>query len=176
VTKLSGIDAGSTAHDQLGLGYFFAVAQYLVGAKLQLRYPAVRVENFSYSTSDVQQGRSGDFLLGDTAFHITASPTSGVFDKCRENLRNGLRAYLIVPDRMVVGARQNADATAPGRIFVQSIEAFVGGNLDGMSIFARRDIAGQFRALLETHNQRVDEIELDKSMLIEPPRALPPKN
>jgi hypothetical protein len=148
------------------------VAQYLVGAKLQLRYPGEQVENFSFSTSDVQQGRPGDFLLGDTAFHVTVSPTPGLYERCRENLRNDLRVYLVVPDRILVGAHQNAESIEPGRIFVESIEGFVGGNVDELSAFARSRFLAQFRLLLETYNRRVDAVETDKSMLIEIPRAL----
>ncbi|MBI5115123.1 DUF4928 family protein [Candidatus Poribacteria bacterium] len=62
------------------------VAQYLVGAKLQIRFPSVRIENKSYSTADEQSARPGDFLLGDTVFHVTVSPMSGVYDKCKRNL------------------------------------------------------------------------------------------
>lgn len=148
------------------------VAQYLVGAKLQLRYPEVPVPNFSYSTSDHQQGRPGDFHLEDTAFHVTVSPVGAVFERCRINLNNGLRAYLLVPDRVIAGTRQNAEAIAPGSIFVDSIEAFVGGNVDEMSVFNRKNVVSQFRQLIEIYNSRVDEIESDKSMMIEVPAAL----
>jgi hypothetical protein len=148
------------------------VAQYLVGAKLQLRYPDLDVDNFSYSTSDVQHGRAGDFHLRGTAFHITIAPMTGVFEKCRTNLRDGLRVYLLVPDSFVVGARQNAEGIEPGRIFVESIEAFVGGNLDEMGEFEYAQTIEQFRSLLSAYNKRVDAVELDKSMLIEIPKPL----
>jgi hypothetical protein len=148
------------------------IAQYLVGAKLQLRYPDIQVENFSYSTADAQQGRPGDFLVADTAFHVTVSPMTGVYDKCRTNLRDGLRVYLIVPDRNLQGTRQNAEAIEPGRIFVDSLEAFVGGNLDEMSMFNRQSAIDQLRQLIEVYSARVDAVEMDKSMLIEVPPAL----
>jgi hypothetical protein len=38
------------------------VAQYLVGAKLALRFPTEKIGNESYSTADVQLNRPGDFL------------------------------------------------------------------------------------------------------------------
>ncbi len=148
------------------------VAQYLVGAKLQLRYPDTQVDNYSCSTSDVQQDRSGDFVLGDTAFHVTVSPMPGHYEKCRENLRDNRRVYLIVPDRLVAGARQNAEVVGPGSIFVDSVEAFVGGNVDQMSAFSRSSIPQQFRLLLETYNRRVNNVETNKSMLIQIPPAL----
>lgn len=148
------------------------IAQYLVGAKLQLRYPDAEVQNYSYSTSDAQQGRPGDFLLGDTAFHITISPMTGVYQRCRKNVRDGLKAYLIVPDRILAAARQNAEAVEPGRIFVDSLEAFVGGNVDEMSTFRKKNAIDQFMRLLNLYNERVDAIETDKSMMIDIPPAL----
>lgn len=91
-----------------------AVARHLVGAKLQLRYPQVAVENFSFNASGAQQRRLGDFFVGDTAFHVTVSPMAGVYDRCDANLDAGHRVCLIVPDRSLVGVRQNAEAASPG--------------------------------------------------------------
>lgn len=45
-------------------------AQHLVGAKLALRFPDMKVSNASYSTADDQSGRLGDFQIGDTSFHV----------------------------------------------------------------------------------------------------------
>ena len=39
-------------------------------------------------------GRPGDFVVGDTAFHVTVSPMPPVLDKCEANLRNGYRSML----------------------------------------------------------------------------------
>jgi hypothetical protein len=149
-----------------------AVAQRMVGAKLQLTYPQVAVENFSFNSSGAGQGRPGDFYVGDTAFHVTVSPMAGVYDRCRANLGAGHRAYLIVPDRSLVGARQNAEAASPGRIFVKSLEAFVGGGIDRMSTFGRTNTIHQFCELLETYNARVDAVEVDKSLMIQIPPNL----
>ena len=68
-------------------GKYGPVAQYLVGAKLQLRFPEVVVRNESYSAPDQQTGQPGDFVVGDTAFHVTVAPTTGHFEKCVRNLR-----------------------------------------------------------------------------------------
>jgi hypothetical protein len=58
------------------------VAQHLVGAKLQLRFPDINVSNEGGSTADMQTQRPGDFLIGHTAFHVTVAPMLPVFDKC----------------------------------------------------------------------------------------------
>ena len=149
------------------------VAQYLVGAKLQLRFPDIKVGNESYSTADVQLGRPGDFLIGDTVIHVTVAPMPKVYDKCRRNVREGYKVYLLVRERSVVGAKQNADSTAPGQITVESIESFVSQNIDEISAFSRRGHLLTVRRLLDTYNKRVDAAENDKSMLIEIPPNLP---
>jgi hypothetical protein len=148
------------------------VAQYLVGAKLQLRFPKVVIANDRYSAADVQTGRHGDFQVQDTTFHVTVSPAQPVYEKCLQNIRDGLRVYLLVPDSCLVGARQNAQTASPDRIAVESIESFVANNIEELSQFASNDLAGGFRRLLEKYNERVDAIELDKSLLIEIPPSL----
>ena len=148
------------------------VAQYLIGAKLQLRFPHVKIGNESYSTADDQLGRPGDFLVGDTAFHVTVAPMPAVYEKCKRNIEDGFRVYLLVPDRSLIGTKQNAETVAPGKITVESIESFVGQNIEELSVFSKDRIVVGFHRLLETYNERVNETEMDKSMLIEIPRNL----
>ncbi len=148
------------------------VAQHLVGAKLQLRFPDIVVSNESYSTADDQLGRPGDFYIGDTAFHVTVAPMSPLFEKCRRNLENGYRVFLLVPERALAGTRQNAELTVAGRIAVESIESFVGQNIEELSYFTRDKLKNGFRRLFEKYNERVDATETDKSMLVEIPRNL----
>lgn len=149
------------------------VAQHLVGAKLQLRFPNLEISNESYSTADAQLGRIGDFQVKDTGFHVTVAPMSGVYERCKQNLEQGFRTYLIVPDRYLQAARQNAESISPGRITVESIESFVSQNLDELSVFSADSLKIGFKKLLEKYNQRVDLAEMDKSLLIEiPPNLL----
>jgi hypothetical protein len=148
------------------------VAQYLVGAKLTLRFPNVEIGNESYSTADVQRNRPGDFLVGDTAFHVTISPQLGHYEKCQKNLADGYKVYLLVPDKSVIGARQTVEDLAAGRISVESIESFVAQNIDELATFSRTEARKQLRHLLNTYNQRVDATETDKSMLIDLPGNL----
>lgn len=151
------------------------VAQYLVGAKLQLRFPELTVENNSYSTADDQLGRRGDFLIADTVFHVTVAPMTALFAKCRQNLREGFRVYVLVPERATIGARQLAEQELPDKVAVLSIEAFVSQNVEELSSFALdRLVQGMYR-LLSTYNSRVDAVEGDKSMLIEIPSNLLPR-
>ena len=148
------------------------VAQYLVGAKLALRFPGIKVENHSYSTADDQLRRPGDFYLGSIAFHVTVAPQPAVFEKCRANIAQGFRVFLLVPDRALQGARQNAEVTMAGKIAVESIESFVGNNVEELSEFTKDKLCTGFKRLFEEYNRRVNEVENDKSLLIETPSNL----
>lgn len=148
------------------------VAQHLVGAKLQQRFPTTPVENHSHSTADEQTNRPGDFTMGDAVFHVTITPNVGHYSKCKENLEDGKKVWLLVPDRQLAGARQNAENTAPGQIAVESIESFVSQNVEEQSEFIREDTAAKASRLLELYNSRVDAVELDKSVMIDIPSSL----
>lgn len=149
-----------------------AVAQHLVGAKLEIRFPDSVVENYSSATADVQTGRAGDFTLGDTCFHVTIQPMSPVYDKCLANLKQGLRPYLLVPEEILAAAKTNANSTVKDRISVKSIEAFVGGNVDELSGFRRGKQALKFGELLRAYNARVQAAETDMSLKILTPAFL----
>ena len=69
-----------------GMQYVGAVLQHLTGAKLECALGAGSVEHNSFSTSDAQKGRVGDFSIGDVAIHVTASPGEALIGRCRENI------------------------------------------------------------------------------------------
>jgi hypothetical protein len=149
-----------------------AVALHIVGAKLELRFPDVPITNSSYSTSDMQTGRSADFQVCNAVFHITVNPARDVYEKCKRNIANGLRPYLLVTEEVEAAAKQQVKILAEGKITVLSIEAFVAQNLDELSEFTTSENARQMLRLLQIYNRRVDEAETDKSLLIEIPANL----
>lgn len=149
-----------------------AVAEHLVGAKLQLRFPNSEVRNKISSSADDPSGEPGDFRIGDTAFHVSVAPSPGHFEKCERNLNAGLRVYMLVPDKHLMAARQLAELTAEGRIAVESIESFVATNIDEFSTFTRSALVSGLRSLIEIYNSRVDAVEFDKSLQIELPDNL----
>ena len=148
------------------------VSQHLVGAKLQLRFANEKVENNSYSTADEQLGRAGDFCINDTVFHITVSPMHPVIEKCTQNLADGFGVFLLVPSKHLSGASYMAEQTAPGRITVQSIEAFIAQNLEELSGFSKSRIIKILEGFLNLYNERVEAVEIDKSMLVDLPANL----
>ena len=148
------------------------VAEYLVGAKLQLRFPNREIRNTSYSTADTQPGVFGDFDVEDTVFHVTVSPMPALFDKCKENLRDGKAVYIVTPFGDVAGTVLAARERKTGPIVVASVEGFVSQNLDEMSEFTADQSKTQLKALLKAYNKRVDKVETDRSLLIELPKNI----
>lgn len=148
------------------------VAQHLVGAKLQLRFPDIEVSNESGSTADMQTQRPGDFLIGQTAIHVTVAPMPPVFEKCKHNILHGFNPLLLVPDNKLLGARQIAEQVCEHQISVESIESFVSQNINEISIFSKDRLIVSLRELIAIYNQRVDTVETDKSLMIELPSNL----
>jgi hypothetical protein len=150
-----------------------AVAEYLIGAKLSVKFPGIVIRNKRFSIADAPTHASGDFEVGNTVFHVTVAPMIELLEKIRTNLERGLRVYLLVRELQVLGARELTEGIAAGRITVQSIESFVATNIDEAAEFhGNAKLKSGLRRLLEKYNERVDEAELDKSMLIELPSNL----
>ena len=62
-----------------------------------------------------------------------------------------------------------------GSVAVESIESFVGQNVEEMAGFSQQDLNTKFHELLVVYNQRVDDTEIDRSVMIEIPPNLAPK-
>ena len=148
------------------------VAEYLVGAKLALRFPEYDIRNSAVSAADVQTEEQGDFQINDCVFHVTVSPNRGHYDKCARNLADGFRVFLLVPDAILAGTRQNADLQMKGRISVEAIESFVSQNIEELSDFASDRVSENIRLLIEKYNERVAGVETDLSLQIRIPAAL----
>lgn len=151
-----------------------AIVQHLVGAKLQIRFPDETINVESYTTADQQTGRAGDYQIGDTAIHVTMSPGLAVFQgRCAENLRNGFRPRVLVPKDELARAEIHAeDAGIANKVAVQSIEDFVGTNIEEVAGFRRDNVRVELRRLLEYYNQRIDVAESDLSLKVEIPEHL----
>ncbi|WP_158238950.1 DUF4928 family protein [Streptomyces barkulensis] len=151
-----------------------AIAQHLVGAKLKIRFPDADVNVESYTTADVQTGRAGDYEIGDTALHVTMAPGEKVFrDRCAHNLREGFRPRVLVPEDAVAAAVQIARLSGlEKKIAIQSIEDFVGTNIEETAGFTKDEIRVKLRELLELYNQRIETAESDMSLKIEIPSNL----
>ena len=150
-----------------------AVAQHLVGAKLEIRQTGLTVENQSYTTADQQTGRAGDFNINDTAIHVTISPTEALLAKCQANIENGFRPMILTPEERIGTVRSLADNIGiEYRVAVSGIEEFISGNVEEMAVYSEAETRRVLQNLFEVYNNRVSEVEPDPSLLVEIPKNL----
>lgn len=144
-----------------------AVLQHVVGAKIEIALPDAKVEHKGFSVADAPAGRKGDFLIGDTAIHVTTAPTEALIRKCCDNLAQNLRPLIITTQSGVGGAialAKNADVAE--RIDILEIEQFVATNVYEWSAFQQTKRSVTVRQLVETYNRIIDECETDSSLKI----------
>lgn len=151
-----------------GVYYAGAVMQHMVGAKLDCALGQGQFEHNSYSTSDQQSGRAGDFFVGDVAIHVTTAPGEAVIERCRENLNDGFRPVLVTGQRGLTVAEALADNAGLGdRIDVFEIEQFIALNLYELGKFAADGRRVAVSDLVNRYNEIIDDVETDPSLKIE---------
>lgn len=148
-----------------------AVLQHLVGAKLQLRFPEEKIGSDRANAADMHTDREGDFQIGTTAFHVTTAPMEKLISRCVENKRAGYRPVILTLESKVQAARQMADNVGMSeQIYVQSAESFIGTNIEEISKYDGDRIRKGLAKLIRTYNNRIEQIEIDKSLMIDEPR------
>lgn len=151
-----------------GMQYAGAVLQHLVGAKLDCALGVGNFDHNSFSTSDAQSGRHGDFFIGDVAIHVTTAPSEAVIGRCRDNIDDGYRPIIVTTARGLTVAEGLAENAGLGeRIDVFEVEQFVALNLYELGKFAaegRRIAVGD---VVTRYNTIVEEVETDPSLKIE---------
>lgn len=151
-----------------GMQYAGAVLQHLVGAKLDCALGVGNFSHNSFSTSDAQTGRSGDFFIGDVAIHVTTAPGEAVIRRCRQNLDEGHRAIIVTTGRGLTAAEVLAENAGIGdRIDVFEVEQFVALNLYELGKFGAEGRKVAVSELLKRYNEIVEEFETDPSLQIE---------
>ncbi len=144
------------------------VEQHLIGAKLERCHPALDIPNNPSHAGDAQTGRPGDFLVGSTAYHVTASPGSGVLEKCAANLRAGLHPVLVVPRDVADKARHIAeDQGIADRVTILAIEDFIASNIIEMTNGQQDAFVTELKAIITAYNRRLEAVETDLSLKIE---------
>ncbi|MYE05849.1 MAG: DUF4928 domain-containing protein [Chloroflexi bacterium] len=154
--------------DMPGMYYAGAVAQHLVGAKLDCALGKGKFPHNSYSTADAPGDRAGDFVVGDVAIHVTTAPGEALIERCQDNLHSGYRPVLVTVQKGVAAAEVLAEQRGLGdRVDIFEIEQFVALNiyeLGGFAADGRRDAVDD---LVEAYNEVIDDVETDPSLRIE---------
>lgn len=150
-----------------GTMYAGAVMQHLVGAKLDYVTKGV-VTHHGFSVADAPSNRSGDFLVGDVAIHVTTAPGEALIRKCQGNLSTGLRPLIITTEDGVGGAKAlSKQASVDDRLDVIEIEQFIATNIYEWSTFDRDARPTAVQDLIQRYNRIVAAAESDPSLRIE---------
>lgn len=150
-----------------GTMYHGAVMQHLVGAKLDIITKGA-FKHHGFAVADAPSGRSGDFLLGDVALHVTTAPGEALITKCAANLSSGLRPVIVTTEDGVGGAKALArQAGIDDRLDIIEIEQFVATNVYEWSAFDRDERPSTVGMLIERYNAIIADCETDPSMRIE---------
>jgi hypothetical protein len=151
-----------------GVNYVGAILQHLVGAKLDCALGQGRFKHNSFSTSDAQTGRSGDFLIDKVAIHVTTAPTEFVISRCKDNIEGGLRSILVTTKKGMALAEGLAEnASLANRIDIFEIEQFIALNLYEFAKFEEKGRIIALTGLVTRYNEIIDEFETDPSLRIE---------
>ena len=144
-----------------------AVLQHLVGAKLEIAVPDAIIAHNGFAVADAPGKRKGDFLVGDTAIHVTTAPSEALIRKCCTNLDENLRPLVITTESGAGGAYALAkNANAADRIDILEIEQFVATNVLEWSGFKTTERPVRVRDLVECYNRIVTRHENDPSLII----------
>lgn len=149
------------------------VAHHLVGAALSIQFPMLNVDDFAYLTRNRQLGRKGDFRVNDTIIHVTIRADEPVIASCVRNIHDGFRSLLLVPKSELVAARVLVGRSRKfKRVWVESIEEFVGQNLAELGRFGNEGLRDNLRSLFERYNERVAIAETRRAIAIKIPDNL----
>jgi len=144
-----------------------AVLEHLVGAKLSIALPDADIPHKRFSSADASTRAKGDFLVGDTAIHVTVAPAEALARKCRQNIEEGLRPLVVTTESGVGGIKAlalNADIAA--RIDILEIGQFITINVYEWIGFKNQDRSVSLEKLIHTYNAIIDECETDPSLKI----------
>ena len=144
-----------------------AVLEHLVGAKLSIALPGVKIPHKSFSSADASTRAKGEFLIGDTAIHITVAPEEAFAHKCRQNIEEGLRPLVVTTESGVGGIKAlvlNEDIAA--RVEILEIGQFLTINVYEWIGFKNQDRSLSLGKLIATYNDIIDQCETDPSLKI----------
>jgi hypothetical protein len=145
-----------------------AVLQYLVGAKLSVVLPDVKLDFEGFSVADAPNRRKGDFIVNDTVLHVTTAPTEALIRKCQANLADNLRPLIITTESGVGGVRAQAKNTGiSDRVDVLDIEQFIATNVYEWSAFSHSSRPSSINDLIIAYNKVIELCETDHSLKIE---------
>lgn len=144
-----------------------AVLQHLVGAKLDIALPECAISHNGFSVADAPLSRKGDFVIGDTAIHVTTAPGEALIRKCCDNLEQSIRPIIVTTDSGAGGAAAIAkNFGIADRLDILEVEQFIATNIYEWTGFASGKRTHSVGELIERYNEIVEQCETDPSLKI----------
>jgi hypothetical protein len=134
------------------------VAEYLVGAKLQIKFGETAAKPKNVNTPNLN--RLSDFHFGNAAIEVTVNPPDNRhLSQITEILNNtGSDVWLLVRRNDREKWQNAVDATVDkqlrGRVVVTDIETFVGQNVSEIGVFMPPTVAITLTELFSIYNER----------------------
>jgi len=144
------------------------VEQHLVGAKLERRFKEIAIPNYPAHAGDRQTEREGDFTISQLAYHVTATPSRSVLQKCARNIRAGRHPILLVPREQSDRARfLSQEEGIEEELTIIAIEDFVALNIIELATEESKDFFSVLKEIVDIYNKRLSEVETALSLQIE---------
>ena len=144
------------------------VEYHLIGAMLERRFKDISIPNYPAHAGDRQTARAGDFEIAKLVYHVTATPSRDVIQKCAQNIRGGLHPVLLVPAEQENKARiLSQDEGIDKQLSLISIEAFIALNIIELATDENKDFFDVLEEIVEIYNKRLAEVETDLSLQIQ---------
>ena len=149
-----------------GTQYIGALLQHLTGAKIETM-TGLALSHNSFTTADEQTGRHGDFDVGTSAIHVTASATEALILKCVENIKSGADP-VIVTLRSQLGAVTTLAENhgISDRLSILGISQFLTSNFLEKGHFDKVKAKVAMKEAVVRYNELIEEFETDLSMKI----------
>jgi len=146
----------------------WGATQLLVGAILERRFAGKIIEYHPSHAGDKQTAREGDFSIASIVYHVTATPTRSVIQKCAANTQAGKLPVLLTTTEQIGRAKALAqDEGVENNVVILSIEDFVGTNIIELATEEEKSLFEILQEIVAIYNRRLREVETDLSLQIE---------
>ena len=155
-------DKGVWGTHQLGM-----VLRSLVGAKLRLSLPERAISVYGASVVDSISHREADFLVGETAIHVTAFPQERLMERCRTNIERGLHPIIVtLRERIGIVEALAENLSILDRVEFFDVDHFISHSIQVQSGFARERLESTVVQLVAEYNSIIDGCNADPSLKI----------
>lgn len=151
-----------------GKTYIGAVLQHLVGAKLELALPELKINHNGASVADTVSSRSGDFMIDNAIIHCTTAPSEALLYKCKANLQAGHHPIILTTSSKSISVAEGLaeNIGIEGRVEIMDALQFLAANIYEMSLFKAAERKLTVIRLIEKYNEIVATHEADPSLRI----------